>query len=64
MATIKVDFDRCQSNGVCESMAPEHFEVDEQGYLQVLKEDVTEGERAAVEDAVAGCPTEALRLAE
>ncbi len=61
-AKITVDFERCRSNGVCESVAPDHFEVDEQNFLQVLKEDVTEDELPAVEDAVASCPTEALRL--
>ncbi len=62
MAKIKVDFDRCEGTGMCESLAPDHFEVDEQGFLQVLQEDVAEGEVAIVEEAVASCPTEALRL--
>lgn len=62
MARIKVDFDRCKSNGVCESIAPNHFEVDENNFLQVLKEDVSDEELPEVEDAVASCPTEALSL--
>lgn len=62
MAKIKVDFDLCQSNGVCESIAPDHFEVDDQNFLQVLKEDVSPEETASVEDAVTSCPTQALSL--
>ncbi|GGL09973.1 ferredoxin [Nocardia jinanensis] len=61
---IELDRGKCTGLGICESLAPCHFEVNDEGELQVLKETVTEDERAEVEEAVAGCPTEALRLSE
>lgn len=64
MKTLKIKLDRskCTSLGICESIAPEYFEVDDQGQLAVLREDVPEEMRALAEQAVAGCPTGALSL--
>jgi ferredoxin len=59
---VVVDFAKCTGLGICESMAPEFFEVDDDGDLVLLKEDVTDDELQSVEEAVAGCPTEALRI--
>lgn len=59
---IAVDYDKCTGLGICESLAPEHFEVNEDGDLVLLKETVGDDELQAVEEAVAGCPTEALRI--
>lgn len=58
------DESRCASLGICESLAPEVFEVGDDGELRVL--DPTPGEhlRASVATAVAACPTGALSLAE
>jgi ferredoxin len=43
-------------------MAPEFFEVNDAGALELLKADLTEDELQSVEEAVSGCPTEALRI--
>jgi ferredoxin len=43
-------------------VAPEFFEVNDEGNLELLKEDITDDELQSVEEAVAGCPTEALRI--
>ena len=59
---INVDFDRCQSNGLCMSAAPELFEVRDDGYLSVLIEAPGEDQRAAALDAVRLCPTQAISL--
>lgn len=59
---VTVDFGRCTGLGICESLAPEHFEVNDDGVLLLLKADVTSDELTGVEEAIAGCPTEALRL--
>ena len=59
---VTVDFTKCTGLGICESMAPNIFEVDDDGKLLLLKDDVTDGELQSVEEAVAGCPTEALRI--
>jgi len=59
---VVVDFAKCTGLGICESMAPEFFEVDDSGDLVLLKEELTDDELQSVEEAVSGCPTEALRI--
>ncbi|WP_280424703.1 ferredoxin [Nocardia carnea] len=59
---IVVDRTKCTGLGICESIAPDVFEVDENGDLVILEEQVTENGRAEVEQAVEGCPTFALRI--
>jgi ferredoxin len=61
---IAVDRSLCTSLGVCESLAPDHFEIDDDGELLVLKDAVSDEDRDDVEAAVAGCPTSALRLVD
>lgn len=56
------DATRCCSSGMCESFAPDVFEIDDDGALQVVDPNPTEALRGPVEMAVAACPTEALRL--
>ncbi len=53
---IKVDFDLCESNALCEALAPEVFELDDDDFLQLKTDETTDeniGERPA---AVAACP--------
>ncbi|MGW0036988.1 ferredoxin [Gordonia sp. NPDC003376] len=59
---VTVDFTKCTGLGICESLAPEFFEVDDDGDLVLLREDIDPDQLQAVEEAVAGCPTEALRI--
>jgi sterol 14-demethylase len=61
---VVVDRDLCQGHGVCESEAPEVFEVSKQGVLNVLQEEPPDRLRGAVEQAVRFCPTGALRIEE
>ncbi len=64
MKCVTVDFDKCTGLGICESLAPDFFEVNDDGGLLVLKEDIDDSELQEVEEAVNGCPTEALRIVE
>jgi ferredoxin len=59
---IVVDRNKCSALGICESLAPELFEVQEDGSLTILDERPGEDMRAAAEAAVEGCPTEALAI--
>ncbi|GAA1466573.1 ferredoxin [Microbacterium thalassium] len=61
---IDVDRNRCTGIGICESYAPDRFEVDDDGTLIVRGEDVSAAERDEIEQAVNGCPAAALRLVE
>ena len=59
---IIVDQGRCTGLGICESLAPDHFEIDEDGELVVLDATVPDSDLEDVRRAVEGCPTEALRI--
>jgi ferredoxin len=61
---IKVDFDLCESNALCESLAPDVFEIDDDDYLQLKTDETTAENEAAVRRAVAACPRSAISLAE
>jgi ferredoxin len=64
MKKIKVDFDLCESNAMCEALAPSHFQIDDDDYLQVLDEDVTDENQALIEQAVASCPKSAISIVD
>jgi len=59
---IQLDREKCTGLGICESLAPEVFEVNDDGDLVMLTDTVPDGMLDDVEAAIAGCPTEALRL--
>lgn len=61
---VVVDFDKCNSNAVCQAAAPEVFEVREDNFLYILQENPPESLRAKVEAAVRGCPTRAISIQE
>jgi ferredoxin len=59
---IKIDFDLCESNALCEAMAPEVFELDDDDFLQLKTEETTPANIDAVKRAVAACPRAAISL--
>ncbi len=59
---IKADFDLCESNGVCVSMAPDVFDLDDDDYLVILEHDVPEDRREEMRRVVSSCPTSALSI--
>lgn len=61
---IVLDEDRCSSLGMCESVAPDFFEVGDDGALVLLDPTPAEDKRALMEEAVAACPTNALSIAD
>jgi ferredoxin len=61
---VTVDRAKCTGLGICEAMAPDVFEVDENGDLVLLTETVSADQLDEARAAVEGCPTEALRLVE
>lgn len=64
MTKIVVDWDKCTGMGMCESLAPDVFEVDDDGSLILHSETVPDGQEDDVREAVASCPTEALSLSD
>lgn len=59
---ISVDREKCTGLGICESLSPEVFEIDEDGALVLKAETVPDELFDEVRQAVDGCPTAALRL--
>jgi ferredoxin len=61
---IKVDYDLCESNALCEAMAPEVFWVDDDDNLQLKTDETTDDSLENVKRAVAACPRAAISLVE
>jgi ferredoxin len=60
---IDVDWDLCESNGLCAAEAPEVFELDAQNFLQIHAEEPDASLHEKVRRAAAACPKAAIRLA-
>lgn len=61
---VEVDLARCTGHGICESIAEDVFEVQDDG--SVLIHDATRpgGDEARMRQAVTQCPAAALRLVD
>ena len=59
---VRVDRDLCQDHGQCVFAAPQVFELDEEGTLVVLQEEVGEDLRDNVEEAADVCPVQAITI--
>jgi ferredoxin len=64
MPKVKVDYDLCESNALCEAIAPDVFRIDDNDDLQVDDPTVTDENRDRIEKAVAACPKAALSIVE
>jgi ferredoxin len=59
---ITVEWDSCESNGLCMAAAPEVFLLNDDDQLEVLQDSPDEQLRPKVLRAVRGCPKQALSL--
>lgn len=59
---VTVDYDLCEANALCEAIAPEVFEVDDDDNLHLHDPEVTEGNKDRIQQAVDSCPRNALRI--
>ena len=57
---VEVSHDRCEGHGKCQMAAPEVFELRDDDLSYVLIDDVPEGLRAKVEQAIRLCPRQAI----
>jgi len=58
---VRVDNDRCVGHGMCRLACPEVFELsDEDGHAYVVDENVRSEFEEAVDQAVRGCPEQAI----
>lgn len=61
---IEVDWDLCESNGVCMGIAPDVFLLGDDDMLTVLQPEVTPENEELVRDAVRQCPRQAISISE
>jgi ferredoxin len=61
-AQIIVDYDECEANAVCESIAPEIFSVDDDDNLNLSTDRPPAELLDEVQEAVDMCPKRALKL--
>ena len=61
---VVVDWDLCESNGLCVLAAPEVFELQDDDTLLILQETPDASQLAKVTEAVRTCPKQAISLVE
>ena len=59
MAKVTVNKDLCIGCGACTGIAADVFQFDDEGKAEVFAE-VTADNEASVQDAIAGCPVQAI----
>ena len=59
---VVVDTEKCESNALCMGVAPEIFDVPDEGPVEVLKEHPSEDMRSEAEEAARVCPTQAITI--
>ena len=58
---VEVDLGKCTGHGICESIAEEVFEVQDDGSVAILEPERPESDRDRMRQAVTQCPAAALR---
>jgi ferredoxin len=61
---VEVDLDKCTGHGICESIAEDVFEVQDDGTVHIADGDRPESDRDRMQQAVTQCPAAALRLVD
>ena len=61
---VEVDLDKCTGHGICESIADDVFEVQDDGTVPIHDYERPEADRERLQQAVTQCPAAALRLVD
>ncbi len=61
---VEVDLDKCTGHGICESIAEDVFEVQDDGTVHIDDSQRPESDRERMQQAVTQCPAAALRLVD
>jgi ferredoxin len=59
---VEVDLDKCTGHGICESIAEDVFEVQDDGTVHIDGDERPDSDRTRMQQAVTQCPAAALRL--
>lgn len=57
---VKVNSDSCIGCGACTAIAPDVFEINDEGISEAMVNEVTEDEVDNVKEAIESCPTGAI----
>lgn len=57
---VKVNSDACIGCGACTAIAPDVFEINDEGISEAMVNEVTEDEVDNVKEAIESCPTGAI----
>lgn len=57
-----VDKDTCIGCGMCPSICPEVFDMDDDGKAHTIVDEVPEGKEAEAQDAADSCPVDAISV--
>ena len=60
----KVNKDACIGCGACQMIAPEVFEINDDGVSEVIMNEIDEDQKDEVASAVESCPTGAISTEE
>ena len=61
---VEVDLEKCTGHGICESIADDVFEVQDDGVVLIHDNERPESDRDRMRQAVTQCPVSALRLTD
>jgi ferredoxin len=61
---VEVDLDKCTGHGVCESIAEDVFEVQDDGIVLIHDNERPETDRDRMQQTVTQCPAAALQIVE
>jgi ferredoxin len=64
MMRVEVDLSKCTGHGICESIADDVFEVQDDGTVLIRENERPESDRDRMQQAVTQCPTGALHLVD
>ncbi|MBD0863583.1 ferredoxin [Gordonia sp. zg691] len=59
---LVVDQDGCGGHGRCVAVAPDLFDLDDDGVSSPITEEIGTDQQAAAEEAIANCPQSAIRI--
>lgn len=62
MPVLKADFGACQGYANCVDAAPDTYDIDDDGVVVLLKQQITDDERPRIEEAARSCPVSALLI--
>ncbi|WP_328356469.1 ferredoxin [Mycobacterium sp. NBC_00419] len=57
-----IDDDRCRGHGVCTTVCPQVFALNDDGYAEVILDEVPDDLADSAREAVAACPENAITL--